>query len=168
MAALTIWFTGLPASGKTTIARQLAHVFDRMVWLDGDIFRQHVSFDLGFSQKDRTTHLKRVIGVCKILNGQHVGVIASFISPTRHIRQLVKEELNAFIIFLNTPIGVCIERDPKGLYKKALVGLIPDFTGIDSQFEQPIYTDLTLNTTKKTVKECARCIIITLQDKNLI
>lgn len=167
MTAYTIWFTGLPSSGKTTLAKKLNEYLN-CIWLDGDNFRQHISSDLGFSKKDRIINLKRVIGCCKILNAQQFNVITSFISPSNYINELVKKELNAIIVYLNTPIDICIARDVKGLYKKALAGEIKDFTGINSEYLVPTVADLILDTNKKKKDECVKCILVVLTEKFLI
>lgn len=168
MTAITIWFTGLSASGKTTLAKKLSTLFSSFVWLDGDNFRKYVSNDLAFSEADREENLRRVIGVCRLLNEQGFSVIVSFISPLQRARDQVRNELRSLIIYLNTPLETCIKRDPKGLYKQAKAGKIKNFTGLDGIYEVPKRPDLTLNTSTKTVEESVLCIIRALNQKNLI
>ena len=160
--------TGLSASGKTTIARELKKKFSSFVWIDGDNFRQNVSYDLGFSMDDRRENLRRVAGFCKLLNEQGFDVITSFISPIDDVREYVRTHLKSLIVYIKCPLEVCIERDPKELYLRARQGKIPNFTGISSPFEEPKNPDVVVETDKQSVKECVQCIIKALNQKNLI
>lgn len=164
---ITIWMTGLSASGKTTIAKELKEKFPQSVWIDGDNFRKNVSSDLGFSMDDRRENLRRVAGVAKLLNEQGFNVITSFISPIDEIREYVRTHLKSLIVYVKAPLEVCIERDPKGLYEKALKGEIKDFTGLTSVFQEPKNPDVVVETDKQSVKECVQCIIKALNQKNL-
>ena len=164
---ITIWMTGLSASGKTTIARELQSKFSSFIWIDGDNFRKYVSNDLGFSMDDRRENLRRVAGVSQLLNEQGFSVITSFISPIDDIREYVRTHLNSLIVYVKAPLNVCIERDPKGLYKKALSGEIKEFTGLTSVFQEPKNPDVVVETDKQSVKECVQCIIKALNQKNL-
>lgn len=148
-----IWFTGLSASGKSTIADYLAmhlhnlglHTYN----LDGDTLRSGLNKDLGFSDEDRSENLRRVAEVAKILIDSGAIVLAAFISPFSQDRALIRQITgpeNYMEVFVNTPIEVCENRDTKGLYKKARKGEIKHFTGIDSPYEIPENPDLVINT----------------------
>src|SRR5690606_6185147 len=139
-----IWLTGLSGSGKSSIANALdLHLFQqgcRTYLLDGDNVRHGLNKDLGFDQASRVENIRRVGEVSKLLVDAGLIVITAFISPYRSDRAMVRQmfEMGEFIeVFLDTPIEVCEQRDPKGLYKKARSGAIKDFTGIDSPYERP-------------------------------
>jgi adenylylsulfate kinase len=152
-----IWLTGLSGSGKTTIANELkrrlaGHRF--LETMDGDEIRKGLSRDLGFSKEDRNEHNKRVIFCSKLLARNGVIVVVALISPYRETRAYAKEQIpNTMEVFVKAPLEVCIERDPKGLYKKALAGEIKQFTGIDDPYEEPTQADLVVETHKETVHE---------------
>jgi len=168
----TIWLTGLPSSGKTTLAEALHNLLKGKgmpsVMLDGDSFRRAVSADLGFSLNDRQENVRRVANVAKIINKSGVVVICSFISPTEQIREMAKKLVGEncfFEVYVNTPLGVCKERDTKGMYKKAEEGIIKSFTGIDSPYEPPISPDLIINTARKSSNQCAKTIFNSISQK---
>jgi len=168
-----VWLTGLPSSGKTTIARQLEPELRKLGWpvevLDGDEIRQNLSKGLGFSRDDRETHLKRVTYVAKLLSRNGVAVIAAFISPYRSIRHYARTETTNFVeVYVKCPVETCAQRDPKGLYKKALVGEIRDLTGPQDPYEEPLRPDLALDTEKLTVEESVSMIVDKLLERNLI
>jgi adenylylsulfate kinase len=159
-----IWLTGLSGSGKTTIARELeaylTNNLHRVEVLDGDIIRQNLSPDLGFSKEDREVHNKRVIFLAKLLSRNDVVVIIPLISPYRVVRDFARGELGRFLeVFVKCSIETCIQRDPKGLYKKALAGEITKMTGIDDPYEEPLNPDVIVDTDKETPKESAHKII---------
>jgi bifunctional enzyme CysN/CysC len=146
-----IWFTGLSGSGKSTIANELEKkLFEmgkRTYILDGDNLRHGLNNDLGFSEQDRVENIRRVAEVAKLMVDAGLIVLATFISPYRSDRQAARElfEEGEFIeIFVDTPLDLCESRDPKGLYKKARQGLIKNFTGIDSPYEQPTKAEITI------------------------
>ena len=147
-----IWFTGLSGSGKTTLANELKKSFDTLslpsVILDGDIIRKGMNNDIGFSIHDRKENIRRVAEIAKVVLQSDVTVICAFMSPTTEIRSLAKSILGEyyFEIFVDTPIDVCIARDVKGIYKKALSGKIKHLSGIDAPFEPPINPDLIITT----------------------
>ena len=121
----TAWFTGLPCSGKTTVADAVADVLRergyRVERLDGDIVRKDLTSDLGFSKEDRDENIKRVTFVAKLLSRNGVTVLATFVSPYRERRRKTRDEIDKFVeVFVRCPVDVCIERDVKGMYKKAL------------------------------------------------
>jgi adenylyl-sulfate kinase len=169
----TLWMTGFSGAGKTTIAleleRRLKEMGVRFERLDGDTVREGLTRDLGFSKEDRDKNIERVTFVAKLLSRNGVGVIASFISPYREAREKVRGETTNFIeVFVNAPINVCIERDVKGLYKKALAGELPNFTGIDDPYEEPINPEITVNTATETVDDSVNAILAYLESRELI
>ena len=162
-----IWLTGLSASGKTTIALQLAtklrqHDF-KVELLDGDAIRNELSADLGFSRQDRREQIRRVVYLCKLLSKNGITCLVSVISPYRDLRNLAREEIrkvSPFIeVFVKCSLESCIKRDPKGLYKKALSGEISNFTGLQDHYEEPLSPDVMVNTDSETVEECVDKII---------
>ena len=147
-----IWFTGLSGAGKSTIANALEkklHEMGRHTYLlDGDNVRHGLSKDLGFTDEDRVENLRRVAEVSKLMVEAGLIVISAFISPFRSERQMARDlfaEGEFFEVFIDTPIEVAEQRDVKGLYKKARAGELKNFTGIDSPYEPPINSEVTLN-----------------------
>ena len=156
--------TGLSGAGKSTIATKLANSLDQMAvpceYLDGDIIRTNLSKGLGFSREDRDINVLRVGFVCGLLNKHGVSTVVAMISPYRQARQELRHSIPNFVeIHVETPLEVCIERDPKGLYKKALSNEIPDFTGISSPYEVPENPELTLKTHKENVDQCVERVL---------
>lgn len=161
---LTIWLTGLSGAGKSTIAGLLAEALRargrRVEVLDGDVVRTHLSKGLGFSRADRDTNVLRIGWVCEVLTRHDVIAIAAVISPYRDTRAAVRERIGRFVeIFVDAPLEVCIARDVKGLYKKALAGEIPAFTGISDPYEPPLTPELTVNTARETPEESIERIV---------
>jgi bifunctional enzyme CysN/CysC len=161
-----LWFTGLPASGKSTIARlveqRLTAAGHHTYMLDGDNLRHGLNRDLGFMDVDRVENIRRAGEVAKLLVDAGLIVLCAFISPFRAERRAVREALgeDEFIeVFVNTPIEVCERRDPKGLYAKARAGIIPNFTGIDSPYETPDAPEITVLTTQSTPQPLADEVI---------
>lgn len=153
----TIWLTGLSGSGKSTIANEVKNKYPAYVLLDGDVLRNGLNSDLGFSKDDRDENIRRLIEVCKLFNKNGKNVITAFISPFEKIRQKAKEEIeDCIIVYCGSTIEICEKRDVKGLYKKARKGEIPEFTGIDSPYEIPEHPDLILDTANKSVNECMK------------
>src|SRR5262249_36369656 len=157
-----LWFTGLPASGKSTIARlveqRLTTAGHHTYMLDGDNLRHGLNRDLGFTDADRVENIRRAGEVAKLLVEAGLIRLCAFISPFRAERRAIREALGEgeFIeVFVNTPIEVCERRDPKGLYAKARAGIIPNFTGIDSPYETPDAPQITLLTTQSTPQSLA-------------
>lgn len=150
--ARALWFTGLSASGKSTLADRVAKILfaeGRHVYiLDGDGLRLGLNKDLGFTESDRVENIRRASEVARVLVDAGLIVLATFISPYRTDRQAIRDRFapDSFSeIFVDTPLEVCIQRDPKGLYKKALAGEIPNFTGVSAPFEAPEHPDLHLD-----------------------
>jgi len=161
--------TGLPGSGKTTIARQLEPELRKLGWpvevLDGDEIRQNLSKGLGFSREDRETHLKRVTYVAKLLSRNGIAVIAAFISPYRNIREYARKETTNFVeVFVKCSVEACAKRDPKGLYKKASAGQIKDLTGPQDLYEEPLQPDLVVDTEKLNLHESVDTILAKLEE----
>jgi adenylyl-sulfate kinase len=137
--------------------------------LDGDEIRRNLSKGLGFTREDRETHLKRVIYVAKLLSRNGVGVVAAFISPYRSIRAYARKETTNFLeVYVKCSIETCAKRDPKGLYKQAASGKITDLTGPQDVYEEPLEPDLTVDTEKLSVEECAAAIQKKLGELKLI
>ena len=159
-----IWLTGLPSSGKTTIALGLASCLrDRglpVEVLDGDEVRRSLSPDLGFSAEERQQHNRRVIYVSKLLLRNDINVIVPLISPYRETRRLARCELGRFVeVYVKCPLKVCIERDVKGLYAKALRGEIGQFTGVSDPYEEPEDPEITVDTAVLSVAQCRQHIL---------
>ncbi|MEO1436289.1 MAG: adenylyl-sulfate kinase [Bacteroidota bacterium] len=155
-----IWFTGLSGSGKSTIAQHLeAKLFEEGFLtqvLDGDNIRSGLNNNLGFSVEDRQENIRRIAEVSKLFANCGIVTINSFISPTKAIRQFVKETIGAdryIEVFVNASLETCESRDVKGLYKKARSGEIKNFTGIDSPYEAPDNPDLEIQTDQLSVEE---------------
>lgn len=164
-----MWLTGLPGSGKTTIARELEPELKKrglcVEVLDGDEIRQNLSKGLGFSREDRETHLKRVTYVAKLLSRNGVAVIAAFISPYRNIREYARKETTNFIeVYVKCSVEACAKRDPKGLYKKASSGQIKDLTGPQDLYEEPLQPDLVVDTEKLDLRESVDTILAKLEE----
>ena len=151
------WFTGLSGSGKSTIARELSNIMDKSVVLDGDVLRTGLSKDLGFSPEDRTENHRRVAEVAKIISNLGFNVIVAFISPYESHREMAKEILgDKYVeVYIKTSLDVCMDRDPKGLYEKVKKGEIKNFTGIDDPYEEPLYSDIIIDTMEGGPLYCA-------------
>lgn len=161
-----LWYTGLSGSGKSTIANAVdAMLFQRACHsylLDGDNVRHGLNGDLGFSDEDRVENIRRISEVAKLFVDAGLIVSTAFISPFRADRTLAASKLapGEFIeVFIDTPIEVCEQRDPKGLYKLARAGEIKGFTGIDSAYEAPEKAQIHINTADKSVEQCAKQVI---------
>jgi len=168
-----LWLTGLSGSGKSTIAEivegELVARRIRVERLDGDIVRQGLTSDLGFSKEDRAKNIERVTFVAKLLSRNGVGCVCSFISPYQSVRDKVRIETTNFIeVFVDASLDAVIERDVKGLYKKAIAGEIPNFTGISDPYEAPEEPDLRIQTDDETPLESANQILEYLEDRGLI
>ena len=168
-----IWLTGLPASGKTTIALALAERLTEqghsVETLDGDEIRRGLSADLGYSAEDRRQHNRRVIFVSKLLVRNGVVVLIPLISPYRETRAYARSELQRFVeVYVKCPVEECIRRDPKGLYAKAIRGEIKNFTGIDDPYEEPTSPEHIVETNLLSVEECVTRIMQVAADGNLL
>src|SRR5262245_19990818 len=169
-----LWFTGLSASGKSTVANTVDHKLHAMgkrsFVLDGDNIRMGLNKNLGFSADDRAENIRRIGEVGKLFVGSGVIAITAFISPYRRDRDAVRAllEPGEFIeIFMDTPIEICEQRDPKGLYKKARAGQIKGFTGIDDPYEAPEKPELVLDGGKKSIDDLADEVIAFLNERKI-
>ncbi len=155
-----MWFTGLSASGKSTLAVRLEERLHRKGMqayvLDGDNLRHGLNADLGFSPEDRTENIRRVGETALLMAEAGFVVISAFISPYRADRDRIRERSkgNFHEIFVSAPISVCEARDPKGLYKKARAGMITDFTGISAPYEEPLDPEMIIDTASTDVEGC--------------
>ncbi|RRN67498.1 adenylyl-sulfate kinase [Peribacillus simplex] len=170
-----LWFTGLSGSGKSTIANAVAkELYNRNIRsyvLDGDNVRHGLNKDLGFSEEDRTENIRRIGEVSKLFVDSGQFVLTAFISPFRADRQIVRDLLDEgeFIeVYIKCPIEECEVRDPKGLYDKARKGIIKDFTGIDSPYEEPEQPEIVLESDKYSIEECVEQVIGYLTAKKAI
>lgn len=157
----TLWLTGLSASGKTTLADALAQEFTRRgvpcEVLDGDVLRQKLSADLGFSRADRSENIRRVAALCRQLNDAGKVVIAALISPYAVDRAMAREMIGAgrmVEVYMATSLAVCESRDPKGLYRRARAGTLPHFTGVSDPYEAPAQPELRFDTDGHAVADC--------------
>ena len=170
-----IWFTGLPASGKSTTAYTLEHALiqrGHLVYvLDGDNVRHGLNKNLGFSAEDRHENIRRIGEVGKLFVDAGVITGTAFISPYRVDRQIARETVGKerfFEVFCDTPLEVCEQRDPKGLYKKARAGEVKGFTGIDDPYEAPQSPELVIDTSRVSPQEAAVMLCEMLEERGKI
>jgi adenylylsulfate kinase len=170
----TLWFTGLPCSGKTTVSNGVAKRLKVMGCkyteiLDGDLVRQSLTKDLGFSKEDRDRNIESVTFIAKLLSRNGVATLVAFVSPYREKRQKARQETTNFIeVYVKCPLYECIKRDIKGMYKKAMAGKIRYFTGINDPYEEPENPEIILDTEKESIEESVTKVIDKLKDLNLI
>ena len=169
MKVPVIWLTGIPGSGKTTLAIELKKFYEKkglsLEILDGDEVRKTLSKDLGFSPEDRKEHNRRVIFVAQILAKNGVTTVVPLISPYRETRDYARKEIPTFVeVWIKASIDECKKRDPKGLYKKALAGEIKNLTGLQAPYEEPKNPELVLDTEKLTVEESVEELISTIKN----
>jgi len=165
----TLWFTGLPCSGKTVLADAVAEDLMKrgmkVERLDGDIVRKSLTRDLGFTEDDRNMNIERVTFVAKLLTRNGVAVLASFVSPYNKIRAYSRKEIgNYILVYVKCSLEECESRDLKGMYIKARKGEIKNFTGIDHPFEEPDNPDIIVETDMQTVDE-SKDVILKALDK---
>ena len=170
-----LWFTGLSGSGKSTIADMVEARLNESgyhtVILDGDNVRHGLNKDLGFSQHDRLENIRRVAEVARLMADAGLIVLCSFISPFRVEREMARATLpvDEFLeIHVDTPLEVCITRDVKGLYRRALAGEIKDFTGVDQAYEPPTAPELVVGRENETVEQSAHKVLLTLRQHGFI
>jgi adenylyl-sulfate kinase len=170
-----LWFTGLSASGKSTTAntveQKLLELGQHTYLLDGDNVHHGSNKDLGFSDVDRVENIRRIGEMSRLFTDAGLIVLSVSISPFRSDRKMVRElvyEVEFVEIHMATPLSVCEERDPKGLYKKARQGNIKNFTGIDSAYEPRESPEITLNTAECDVEACAKQVIQYLREKHIV
>ncbi len=169
----TIWFTGLSGAGKTTISRLVeAELRERgfpVEVLDGDVVRQNLSQGLGFTKADRDTNIRRIAFVSKLLTRNNVATLVAAISPYREVREEARKEIGSFVeVYVKCPLEICMARDAKGLYKKALEGTIPYFTGVSDPYEEPMEPEIVLYTDQETPKESVARLLRRLQELRYI
>ncbi len=168
-----MWFTGLSGSGKTAIAKALEPILRarglRVERLDGDIVRQSLTRDLGFSKEDRDKNIERVTFVAKLLTRNDVIVLCSFISPYRAVRDWARAEIGSFVeVYCYCPLEALIARDVKGLYQKALAGEIENFTGISDPYEEPLNPEVRIDSSVETVEESVARVLAYLEEHGYI
>ena len=169
----TLWFTGLPCAGKSTLAQLVAKELmrrDRVVEvLDGDVVRTNLSKGLGFSKEDRDENIRRIGFVCRLLSRNGVVAIAAAVSPYRAARDEVRASIEPFVeVYVHAPLETCIQRDPKGLYKKALSGEIQNFTGVNDPYEPPLNPELIVDTSQEPPEASAARILAKLEQMGLV
>jgi adenylyl-sulfate kinase len=172
-AGCTLWFTGMSGSGKSTLSSLLAARLRargaRVEVIDGDIIRTRLCHGLGFSKEDREENISRIGFVCELLSRNGVIAIAAAISPYRACREELRSRIVNFIeIYMHCPVEVLVERDVKGLYKKALAGEIPHFTGISDPYEPPAAPEVTIDSSKDSVGDSVASILRVLEERGII
>jgi adenylyl-sulfate kinase len=170
----TLWMTGLPRSGKSTVAaivagRLRAMGVEKLEVLDGDIVREGLCRDLGFSHEDRTENIRRIAFVSKLLTRNGVAVLVAAISPYREDRELAREEIQEFVeVWCHASVDACAARDYKGLYEKARKGEIDNLTGVNDPYEEPEDADLVLDTENESPEQSADRVMSLLNEKALL
>lgn len=169
----TLWFTGMSGAGKSTITgileKQLRALGAKVEVLDGDVVRTHLSKGLTFSKEDRDENVRRIGFVAELLSRNGVIVIVAAISPYRAVRDEVRTRIANFVeVYVECPIEVLAERDVKGLYKRALAGEIPNFTGVSDPYEPPLNPEVTVNSSRETPDESVGKIWATLEHLGLV
>jgi len=169
----TLWFTGLSGAGKSTLAGQVAEELRRrglkVEILDGDEVRTNLSKGLGFSKEDRDTNIKRIGYVCKLLSRNGVVAISAAISPYRDIRDYNRQQIGDFIeVYVKCSIEELTRRDVKGLYKKALAGELPNFTGVSDPYEPPLTPEITVDSERQREPESLRAILEYLERESWV
>ncbi len=168
-----VWFTGLPGSGKTTLANGVAEKLRekgyRVEAIDGDWARKTISLGAGYTREERRIHLHRIAWVARLLARNGVIVLCSFVSPYRDvrkmIREIIEEEVPFVEVYVHCPLEECMRRDPKGLYKKALRGEIKHFTGISDPYEPPEKPDLVIDTMNETIEHNVHKVLTYIVEK---
>lgn len=172
-AGCTLWFTGMSGSGKSTlsslVADRLRALGSRVEVIDGDIVRTRLCRGLGFSKEDRQENISRIGFVCELLSRNGVIAIAAAISPYRACREELRSRIPNFIeVYMRCPVEVLVERDVKGLYKKALAGEIPHFTGISDPYEPPAAPEVTIDSSRDSLEDSLASILSVLEARGVI
>jgi adenylyl-sulfate kinase len=172
-AGCTLWFTGMSGSGKSTLASLIASRLrarhSRVEVIDGDIIRTQLCHGLGFSRDDRQENIRRIGFVCELLSRNGVIAIAAAISPYRACREELRSRIANFIeIYMHCPVDILVERDVKGLYKKAIAGEILHFTGISDPYEPPASPEVTVDSSKDSLEDSVASILRILEERGII
>lgn len=176
MSGFVVWFTGLPAAGKTTIATGLAVELEARGLvvdpLDGDVVRTHLSHGLGYSKEDRDTNIARIAWVASRIARAGGAVLVSAISPYAEARRRARDQVAQYApfveVYVATPLAECMRRDPKGLYERALAGEVDEMTGLSAPYEPPTTPELTLDTTDAAPAESVAATVACLEDLDLV
>lgn len=171
--SFTVWLTGLPCAGKSTLATHLGEELrdrkHRVEILDGDKLRASLCKGLGFSKIDRAENISRIGWVCSLLNRHGVAAISAVVSPYRDSRDLLRKTIPNFLeVYVKASLSVCIERDIKGMYAKAIAGKLAHFTGIDDPYEEPVAPDVIVETNGRSIAQCVRSITEQLERRGLV
>jgi adenylylsulfate kinase len=172
----TIWFMGLPSSGKSTLAKQVENELTQKGYkienMDGDSLRKNLHPELGFSKEDRMTNNKRTAYISKLLNKNGIPTIVAQITPFREsqtqARQIIESESDFVLVYVKCSVEECKKRDPKGLYKKAKEGKIEKFTGVNHPFQEPKNPEIIVETDKNSIEECKNQIMLELEEMGLL
>lgn len=170
---ITIWFTGLPCSGKSTIADSLAERLKqkgvKVQRLDADIIRKHLWKELGYSKDDRDENIRRASYLAKLFTESGIVTVTSFISPYEELRKHARQEIGSFMeVYVKCPVEVCIKRDTRGLYKKAMAGEISNFTGISDPYEEPTNPEVLIESDNETLEESVAKVMAKLRELKYI
>ena len=165
----TIWFTGLPCSGKSTVADAVAEELRKqrlkVERLDADIIRRYLWRELGYSKEDRDENIRRVAYLAQLLTRNGVAVLTSFISPYRELRDYARREIGDFVeVYVKCPVEVCMQRDTRGMYKKALAGEIHNFTGISDPYEEPLHPEVLIESDKEPLAQSVGRVMAKLKE----
>jgi adenylyl-sulfate kinase len=168
-----VWITGMSGAGKSTsatmLARRLLDTGARVEVLDGDLVRRHLSKGLGYSKEDRNENIRRIGFVAELLARNGVAVIVAAISPYREAREEARAKIEDFLeVYVKCPLEILVERDVKGLYKKALAGEIPHFTGVSDPYEEPLHPEVTIDSSTDTVEEGVERVWHALIERGLV
>ena len=173
----TLWLTGLSGAGKTTLTNEIVPQLKargvKVEVLDGDEVRTNLSKGLGFSKEDRDTNIRRIGYVARLLSRNGVGVIVAAISPYREVRDEIRQDIEAngatFVeVFVKASLDTLVQRDVKGLYKKAIAGEIANFTGVSDPYEEPLTPEILVSSDTEAIAESAAKIIDHLEENGLI
>ena len=169
----TLWFTGLSGAGKSTISgiieKRLREAGAKIEVLDGDVVRENLSKGLGFSKEDRDINIRRIGFVCELLSRNGVIAMVAAISPYRAVREEVRSRIANFVeVYVECPLEIVAGRDVKGLYKKAIAGEIPQFTGVSDPYEPPLHPEVVVHSDKETPEESANRVWAKLEELGLI
>lgn len=169
----TLWFTGLSGAGKSTISalieKRLRDAGAKVEVLDGDVVRENLSKGLGFSKEDRDINIRRIGFVCELLSRNGVIAIVAAISPYRAIRDEIRARIGNFVeIYVECPLDVVSDRDVKGLYKKAMAGDVPQFTGVSDPYEPPLDPEVVVHSATETPEQSANKVWAKLEELGLI